>query len=155
SSTGTSSRSSGRNAWAQFHQASVGEVVEQSGRYVAALRRQQAARVEAAPARHPFPSGWQFDPGARPCGRLIYLRRTDEVRVVEVLGRRWRGSEVWPHRLVRAELDLPRGRIRFFALRRREPSSQPLLREARSDRSATMPSGRTTPRTARPSTNWP
>ena len=35
----------------------------------------------------------------------------------------------WPNRLVRAEVDLDAGHIRFYALRRRDPSRQPLLRE--------------------------
>lgn len=35
----------------------------------------------------------------------------------------------WPHRLVRAEVDLDAGVLRFFALRRRDPTHQPLLNE--------------------------
>ena len=33
----------------------------------------------------------------------------------------------WLHRLVRAEVNLDDNTIRFFALRRREPTDQPLL----------------------------
>ena len=38
-----------------------------------------------------------------------------------MLGRRFEVDATWPHRLVRAEVDLDAGRIRFYALRRREP----------------------------------
>jgi hypothetical protein len=34
----------------------------------------------------------------------------------------------WPHRRVRAEVDLDQDVIRVYALRRREPMAQPLLR---------------------------
>jgi hypothetical protein len=49
---------------------------------------------------------------------------------VELLGRRFEVVTTWPHRLMRAEVDFEAGRVRFFALRRREPGQQPLLREA-------------------------
>ena len=37
---------------------------------------------------------------------------------------------LWAQRLVRCEVDLRVSAIRFYALRRREPSYQPLLRES-------------------------
>jgi hypothetical protein len=46
-----------------------------------------------------------------------------------LLGHRFEVDPLWPHRLVRAEVDLDANRIRFFALRRREPNHQPQLRE--------------------------
>jgi hypothetical protein len=36
----------------------------------------------------------------------------------------------WVHRLVRCEVDLDAAAIRFYALRRRDPTWQPLLHEA-------------------------
>lgn len=33
----------------------------------------------------------------------------------------------WPHRLVRAEIDLDAARINFYAQRQRAPAEQPLL----------------------------
>lgn len=100
-----------------------------SARYVAAARSRAAARIEAAPSRRPFPEGWRLDLQASPRGRLVYLRRTDEQGAVELLGRRFAVDATWPNRLVRAEVHLDAGRIRFYALRRREPEQQPLLRE--------------------------
>jgi hypothetical protein len=65
----------------------------------------------------------------RPRGRIVYLRRTSEQGGVELLGRRFEVNASWAHRLVRAEVDLDAGRVRFHALRRREPDRQPLLHE--------------------------
>jgi transposase-like protein len=116
--------------WLRFQHPSAASLGERSGRHVAALRRHRAARIEAAPPRRPVPLDWALDLQARPRGKLVYLRRTDAHGQVQVLGQHWPVSEAWPHRLVRAEVDLSRGRIRFYTLRRREPKSQPLALEA-------------------------
>ena len=50
-------------------------------------------------------------------------------QAVTLLGRAFAVDPHWPHRLVRAEVRLPAGPIRFFALRRRDRHAQPLLRE--------------------------
>jgi hypothetical protein len=36
---------------------------------------------------------------------------------------------VWPNRLVRCEVNLTQNKIRFFSLRRKEPTSQPQILE--------------------------
>jgi hypothetical protein len=115
--------------WARFTHESLDGLRGRSDRYVAAARVRSAARIEAAPPRRPFPEGWALDLQARPRGRIVYLRRTDEHGAVELLGRRFAVDASWPHRLVRAVVDLDAGRIRFHALRRREPGRQPLLCE--------------------------
>jgi hypothetical protein len=61
----------------------------------------------------------------------IYLRRTDAAGRAEVLGRSFEVDVRWVHRLVRAEVDLKAGTVRFYRLRRREPGDQPLIREVR------------------------
>jgi hypothetical protein len=115
--------------WRRFQHPSLEGLGERSGRHVAALRRHRAARIEAAPRRRPLPLDWELDLQAKPRGKVIYLRRTDAHGQVEVLSQRWQVSEAWPHRLVRAEVDLRRSRIRFYTLRRREPKSQPMVLE--------------------------
>jgi hypothetical protein len=115
--------------WARFVHDSLEGLCQQSGKFVAASRLRAAARIEAAPPRRPFPKDWRLDLQARPQGRLIFLRRTDAQGGVELLGHRFEVDPLWPHRLVRAEVDLDANRIRFFALRRREPNHQPQLRE--------------------------
>ena len=116
-------------AWARFTHESLEGLVTQSDRYVAASRLRAAARIEAAPTRRPFPEDWTADLQAVPRGRIVYLRRTGAAGGVELLGRRFEVDPSWPNRLVRVEVDLDAGRIRFHALRRRDPAHQPLLRE--------------------------
>ena len=62
-------------------------------------------------------------------GRIVYLRRTDDSGRASLLGHTFDVDHLWPHRLVRAEIDLAKDRIRFHALRRRTPEDQPLLNE--------------------------
>ncbi len=62
-----------------------------------------------------------------PHGLAIFVRRTTDAGRAEVLGRSYEVDLRWPHRLLRAELDFTAGRPSFFALRRREPTAQPLL----------------------------
>jgi hypothetical protein len=115
--------------WSRFQHPDLDALQQRSLRHVQALRRHRAARMEAAPGRRPFPVGWRFQPRRRPGGRLVYLRRSNGQSQVTVLGQTWSLNEVWPHRLVRVEVDLDNDKIRFFRLRRREPSSQPQILE--------------------------
>ncbi|MGI8657660.1 MAG: hypothetical protein ACR2K4_02670 [Candidatus Limnocylindria bacterium] len=101
---------------------------QRSAGYIAACHQRAAPRIEAAPPRAAFPEH-ELDLRAAPSGRLIFLRRTSDAGTVSVLNRRYLVDDHWPHRLVRAELDLDARRLRFFALRRREPTDQPLLSE--------------------------
>jgi hypothetical protein len=70
-----------------------------------------------------------LDLQSHPSGRVIFIRRTDDLGSASVLGHRFLIDPLWSHRLVRAEVDLDAGVIRFYALRRREPQNQPLLAE--------------------------
>jgi putative transposase len=115
--------------WARFQHQDLEQLQGRSGRHVQALRRQRAARIEAAPDRRPFPAGWELDLKKRPRGRLVYLRRSNGQSEVNLLGQTWPLGQVWPNRLVRCEVDLDKDRIRFFTLRRKEPASQPQILE--------------------------
>jgi hypothetical protein len=57
-----------------------------------------------------------------------------ESGAVSVLGHQFNVDKHWVRRLVRCEVDFTLGRIRFYALRRREPTQQPLLREVPCER---------------------
>ena len=48
---------------------------------------------------------------------------------VTLLGQTWPLGHVWPNRLVRCEVDLAHDKIRFYSLRRKEPTSQPPILE--------------------------
>jgi hypothetical protein len=115
--------------WARFAHADLLQLQGRSARHITALRRHRAARLEAAPPRRPFPPDWKLDLQTLVRGRLIYLRRTSAAGVVEVLGRWFEVDRHWCNRLVRVEVDLKAGRLRFYRLRRREPTDQPLLNE--------------------------
>jgi hypothetical protein len=117
--------------WARFQHHGLPDLQGRSDRHVAALRRHRAARIEAAPQRRPFPRDWKLDLQTLVRGRLVYLRRTNALGEVEVLGRSFEVDRQWANRLVRIVVDLKAGRLRVYRLRRREPSDQPLLREIR------------------------
>jgi len=114
--------------WSRFLHTGLADLGEHSIRHVRALRRHRAQRIEAAPARRRFPRRWEMKLRQPLRGCLIYLRRTNEEGEVEVLGQRFAVDPRWPHRLVRAEVDLDGGTITFYRLRRREPADQPVIR---------------------------
>jgi len=112
--------------WSRFHFESREHLRSQSDKYVRAVRQRAAARIEGAPVRWEVPDDWQVD-YQNPTGMVIFLRRTTDQGTVTLLGRTFAVSRTWPHRLIRAEVKLNEGRIDFYALRRRDPSYQPLL----------------------------
>lgn len=115
--------------WARFHfGASRPALLSQSDKFLRALRRRTAERIASAPPRKPIPDNWCFDLRKITPGVIIYLRRTDDKGQVQLLGHTFDVDGKWVHRLVRAEVDLKRHCIRFYALRRRAPNDQPLLR---------------------------
>ena len=113
--------------WSRFHHETLAALQAQSARDVAAYHRRAAARIEGAPARRPFPPQWRLNFQAPPRGCLIYLRRTTAQGNVTLLGQRFAVQTTWPHRLVRVEVDWDQGGICCYALRRCEPTAQPLL----------------------------
>jgi len=115
--------------WSRYRHRSVSGLKDRSARYVAAMRQRRTARQEQSPPRCAFPSNWRLDLQKHPCGKMIFLRRTDDRGRVNVLSHWFTIHRNWLHRLVRAEVDLNQSVIRFFALRRRDPSDQPLLKE--------------------------
>lgn len=112
--------------WNRFHFESRQHLRSQSDKYVRAVRQRAAARIEGAPTRWEVPDGWQPD-YQNPTGMVIFIRRTTDRGTVTLLGRTFAVSQTWPHRLVRAEVKLSEAQIDFYALRRRDPSYQPLL----------------------------
>ena len=96
---------------------------------MAAVRARRSERIDTAPSRRAFPATWQLDLQAHPRGRIIFVRRTDAAGAVRLLERSYAVDPHWANRLVRAEFDLDAGKIRFYALRRKEPTVQPMLRE--------------------------
>jgi putative transposase len=115
--------------WSRFRFETRNALGAQSAKFITACRRRSAARIDGAPPRRPFPKGWIIDLQNIRTGKIVYLRRTSDKGQVNVLGHSFAVDANWPHRLVRVEVDIKHNRIRFYALRRREPDYQPLLAE--------------------------
>ena len=115
--------------WQRHHFPDAEALVAVSARYIAAYRAKTAARRETAPKRRSFPKNFKLNLGAPLKGTLIFVRRGDDNGSVHLLGRTFHVDQHWPHRFVRCEVDFTHQRIRFYALRRRDPARQPLLRE--------------------------
>ena len=114
--------------WGRFRFATVRQVQAQSRKYVAASRRKSAPRISEAPRRTAFPKHWHLNLQQPLQGTVIFLRRTNERGQVTLLGRKYLAEKNWCSRLVRAEVDLTKGQIRLYALRRREPQVHRFLR---------------------------
>jgi putative transposase len=115
--------------WARSVYQSLVRLQKQSAKHVAAHRLRCRARMDAAPERRKFPRRWQYKEQEKfSSGRIILIRRTSERGVVEVLGHKYEVDTAWPSRLVRCEVDIKAKEIHFYALRRRDPDSQPMLR---------------------------
>jgi len=115
--------------WQRHRCPNVAALAAVSARYIAAYRTKTATRRETAPKRRSFPKGFKLNLGAPLKGTIIFVRRGDENGSVHLLGRTFPVDQHWPHRLVRCEVDFTHQRIRFYALRRRDPDNHPLLRE--------------------------
>jgi putative transposase len=114
--------------WHRFEHRSLAGVAKRSARFVDACRLRHAARIDAAPPRRPFPQDWKLDLRAPLRGVVVFLRRTTPSGRASILGRDYQVSRRWCGRMVRAEVDFDREQIRFYALRRRTPGEQPMLK---------------------------
>jgi hypothetical protein len=114
--------------WIRFEHKNPDGLSQQSDRFVKAARCRAAQRIEAAPPRRPFPKNWKLELQQPLQGTVIFLRRTNERGAVEVLMHRFLVDPLWPHRLIRIEVDLSKHEIRFYRLRRRTPDQQPLIK---------------------------
>jgi putative transposase len=117
-----------KKVWNRFHHESIAALIKVSQRFTGAYRQHLARSHDQRPLRRPFPKNFVIDWQKPPSGLLIYLRRANEQGVVKLLGHSYEVDSLWQHRLVRCELDLDRNEIRFYRLRRREPSNQPLIK---------------------------
>lgn len=115
--------------WQRHHCPDVATLKAVSARYIAAYRAKTATRRESAPKRRSFPKGFKLNLRAPLKGTMIFVRRSDDKGSVKLLSRTFPIDRHWLHRLVRCEVDFTHESIRFYALRRRDPAHQPLLRE--------------------------
>lgn len=114
--------------WLRFEHTSLASLRQKSNRYVAAARIRNSPRMDAAPARTKFPDQWKLNLQTPLKGTVIFIRRTNNKGEVEILGRVFQVDLSCPSKLFRAEVDLDRGEIRFYRLRRRDPKQQHLTK---------------------------
>jgi hypothetical protein len=114
--------------WQRFHFSDVASVAAASARYITAYRAKTIGRQETVQRRR-FPRQFKIDLRAPLTGTMIYLRRSNDHGNVDLLGRSVLVDHHWCHRLVRCEVDFTQQRMRFYALRRRAPQSQMMLRD--------------------------
>ncbi len=115
--------------WSRFTHESRPGLQSQSAKFITASRRRSADRIESAPDRRPLTEDWELDLQAVPQGSMIFLRRTNDSGHISLLGHTYLVSRNWLHRLVRADVDFDEQCIRFYTLRRRDPTDQPLINE--------------------------
>ena len=114
--------------WHHFEHDGLRTLRRHSDRYAEAARQRSAPRRDAAPPRRSFPAQWTLDLQTPLRGTVIFLRRTNDRGEAALLGRTFAVDPGWPNRLVRCEVDLTRGQLRFHRLRRREPGQQALVK---------------------------
>lgn len=115
--------------WQRFVYTSHADLQAQSDRFTAAVRLRATPRIETAPKRRPFPKRWKLDFKKPLEGQVVFIRRTSATGEVEVLRRKYMVNAKWCNRLIRCVVDLTQGRLRFYRLRRRAPTQQPLLKD--------------------------
>lgn len=115
--------------WQRFHFVDLPSLEAVSAQYISAHRAKTVSRRETSPERKPFPENFALNLSAPLRGRMIFLRRTDDRGQVNLLGRSFQATDLWLHRLVKCEVDFTKHRIRFYALRRRDPTTQTLLNQ--------------------------
>jgi len=113
--------------WSRFTFRDRAALMVQSNRFVTAHRQRYAVRIDDAPRRKPFPDNWRLNLQQPLTGSVIYIRETNAKGQAIVLGHTFDVSPIWTNRLVRADVDLTKGQIRFHALRRRDPHNHLLL----------------------------
>ena len=114
--------------WRRKQFRNLNEIKKYLEQYVMTHRMKQQGNILSAPCRRPFPKKWKRDDTKIPKGRIIYLRRTDGNGQVYLLEQKFEVSQNWVNRLVRIELDLNKGILKFFALQRAEWKKQYLLK---------------------------
>lgn len=117
-----------QKVWQRFTFQSLRDVRQQSDRFVKAVHQRSAIRIQDAPRRRPYPDDWTFDAHRKLQGTVIFIRRTNDQGAVSLLGHTFPLDATWPHRLVRCEVNLTRGEITCFKLRRREPHDHPKIK---------------------------
>jgi hypothetical protein len=117
--------------WKRFHFDRLPAVQKQSQKYVEAIRNKNRKRQEGAPTRWQFTKDWTLDYSVKPKGMIIFIRRTTDDEYVEAMGHWWKVPGAGAHKLVRVDVNLTKGTMAFYRLRRREPKIHEQLATAK------------------------
>jgi hypothetical protein len=114
--------------WARFYHGSLADLRALSTplHRCAPLQSHGASRSGRTAAAVPPQWRQQLDGPLR--GRIIHLRCTSEHGTAQLHAHRFTVNVLWPHRLVRREVDVDNGCMTFDTLSRCEPTQQPLIR---------------------------
>jgi hypothetical protein len=107
--------------WRRKYFKNIRQVKRHLEKYVLEHRLRQQPTILTAPRHRKFPKNWKWDETTLPNlsnAMIIYLRRTDALGYVSFLEKDFFVHRHWINRLVRAEVDLTKGVIRFYTLRR-------------------------------------
>ena len=115
-----------QKVWQRRHFHDHGQLVRFNAAFVRAHQAKHAARRDAAPPRSAFPRLVSRVPLA---DRVIFLRRADHSATAFLCGRSFNLPHSHAYRLVRCEWHLPTEQLFVFALHRRHPQDQRLLRQ--------------------------
>jgi hypothetical protein len=80
--------------------------MEQSKKYVEAVRDKKYDSIRSAPERYIVPDDFIFRCDNSLKGTIIFIKRTDNNGYANVLGNIWKVDHLWTNRLVRAEIIL-------------------------------------------------
>jgi transposase len=113
-----------RKVWHRWRHPSLPALRRRSQAFIGAHQQRHAARIEAAPPRAVLVS-----PRPHTCLQplVIFVRRTNDRGHIRLLETSLPVDVHWPNRLVRCELDVLTEILNVYALRRRDPTRQPLL----------------------------
>ena len=100
-------------------------------RHLRQLRSRNQAFLAAHRARHAREAVPRLLTPSAAANQIVFLRRTDARGRIWLLGAQVTIAPHWPHRLVRATLNVSTQYLHCHALRRREPKHQPLLKAGR------------------------
>ena len=115
-----------QKVWQRRHFRNHGQLARYNAAFLRAHQAKHASRRDAAPSRTAFPSVLPRVPSA---DRVIFLRRADHSATASLCGQSFRLPHSHAHRLVRCEWHRRTKQLFVFALHRRHPHDQQLLRQ--------------------------
>ena len=116
--------------WQRCRHVDLEHLRKRNALYLEAHRKKTDPCRDGGPSRSNVPADFELDLGRRLSGKAIYIRRVGDEGQVKLQGHTYPIEPNWANRLVRCEILFDEKAVEFFALRRRDPNHQPLLKRA-------------------------